>query len=324
MTNDMNQPPDPYAETTPRGGGMGMRLLITIGGLVITVIGAIVLGVNLLNNYRSEGKTEKNTTEKRRSVSAPITSPDSPGGMTEPDGPPDNPDVNTGPSGEPEVRVGNLAGKYLDVARVPTKYNYVYYLGLYKNTGSADLRKPKLEIQFLDESGSVVNSRKYYSYGARGRIAPGESVPFRIRVADEPAHTSWRILHQPKAPYTKRTRLKLKITNARIGAPEKYRGHTVTGTITNEDSATASLIKLIAHVRCEDGSICGHNTWYLSRKTLSPGESAQFKFHVRNIKGQPTKLIMDYTGWAKSRSSSAGTPTPNKSPRKGGGAAWPE
>ncbi len=190
-------------------------------------------------------------------------------------------------------------GEFVGVQGIPDSIGNIYFMGMYKNTGKAILRKPRVEVTLYSADGRKVASGR--GYGIREVLLPGEETPVRILITRPPAFTRYKITHEPQYPYssTDLNRPSMKFANARL-VKSRYSGFEVQGEIHNADEGRVRSVNIAAVVYDAKKKIIGSGTAYLKESSLQSGEYGPFMVRVTTVRGVPHSFILDYEARAVS------------------------
>lgn len=270
----------PGAPVARSGGGAGGAVLVLLGFLLFAGMGLFLVfklfgGSGSSSSADSESRDKRKTEQTTKKQTDPATS--------------DPEEI------EPKSESGgsSLEGEISYVTPLRLRSGTVYFLGIYKNTTDRTIRRPRITLHLLGDSGDSL--RTYRGYGLRGPLGPGEKTAVRILVQRPPEYSRYRFEHVAKEPYVKRERPRLKITGQRV-AKRKYFGYRATGTIRNVDEVDAKWVQVQVILYGKDNKLAGIGSTYVKPRTLEPGETARFRIMVFPSKGEVMRSEFLSTG----------------------------
>ncbi len=146
-------------------------------------------------------------------------------------------------------------------------------LGEVFNPGQTSLNNVQLQLNLLDENGSILKTATFFV--ALEVIAPNSSSPFRILFTDPPANYSKVSINalrgesiDPAGRYTG-----LKINNpAGAVAGQQYK---VNGEVQNTDNVAATKVRVIVTTYSDKNEVIGYR--YITLNDMNPGDKQPFE-----------------------------------------------
>jgi hypothetical protein len=183
--------------------------------------------------------------------------------------------------------------EFTQISEVPDSIGNVYFIGIYKNTGTVVIGKPKVVITLYAGEKKVFQS---HGYAQVDFLFPKEEVPVVVLCSKPPKYSKYVHSHTPEAPYSSRDVFKAKLTfmNAKI-QPGKYKGsYTLSGEIKNDDSVGFKHVNIAGVILNKDKKFISHGSAYVSQDVLSPSDYAPFKFDFYT-KEVPASFILNFS-----------------------------
>lgn len=179
------------------------------------------------------------------------------------------------------------------VAEIPDSIGNVYFIGMYRNTGTVTIRQPSVTIVLYDRKGRKVASGRGYSI--RGGLPPGEETPVRVLVMRPPEYARYEALHEPMRPFTfeRYNRPKMSFRGVEI-RKRRYGGYEVVGDILNAGEDAVEYVNIIATLIDGNGRMIGFGTAYLPERRLKGGDYGPFRINVITCDGVPRSCRLDY------------------------------
>lgn len=169
--------------------------------------------------------------------------------------------------------------------------SYAYFM--VKNTGKMTIDKPMIELNYFNSAEKLLRSE--HGYGFKSSISPGDFTVVTVLVKNPVPKEKYKIQFQPSLPYTERDRLSFEIKDPQLIAPAVKSGsYTLQGIIVNKGNRNAKYLSLNGILLCENGKICSVNSTFISKKSLSPGDSSVFTIDFHTIAGVPKKFQIEY------------------------------
>ena len=297
---------NPYSESYKQSGGGGSAVLFVVFGLLASVGIVVALVFVLLTGFANSDRSDKsdkpdnvtaaktkaarNAQDNNSSVPTDKTDNLSPNSTTS-----GNTTEPTDPKTSSEPSSDELKGEFTNVTPIRVRSGSIYFIGIYKNTGSGPMRTPKVTVNLLDGEGSLL--KKARGYGMKSQLLPGESTPVRIIVSRPPDYQKYQIKHEPRKPYFVRKRVKIKIVQGKVSTIRI--GYRAKGVVRNEDTQTARHVKIIATLFDEKKNLVAAGYGYIKQKQLAPRERAEFSFTIYPSKGKAKSFKMDYSATSK-------------------------
>ena len=189
-----------------------------------------------------------------------------------------------------------LKGEFNNISYTKSITGSLYFFGIYENTGKVTISFPRIEIRLMDDNDEVI--KKSYGYGSRD-LHPGEITPVRILFIKPPEFKKYKAFLSPRKPYSKLTRVKVKIKDLKARKNPNFNSYRATGIITNIDTKTASKIKVFAGLFDAQKKLVGVGTGYIQSKRLEPGMERNFSFRISPVKGKPKIVRLYYFAYEK-------------------------
>ncbi|MCB1141286.1 MAG: hypothetical protein H7A24_01145 [Leptospiraceae bacterium] len=152
--------------------------------------------------------------------------------------------------------------------------NYTYYYGFYKNTGTVDLDKPSIQINFYDEKGGIVDTVN--GYGFKSILRPGEKTSILALASDGKKFSRYEILTSPKKPFYYPESVKIKLHSTRL-TREANKSYEIIGIAENIDTKPAKFVHINGILFSEDKKILSISSTFTSQKILKPKDQSVFK-----------------------------------------------
>lgn len=168
-----------------------------------------------------------------------------------------------------------------------------YAFFMVKNTGKMTIDKPMIELNYFNSAEKLLRSE--HGYGFKSSISPGDFTVVTVLVKNPIPKEKYRIQFQPSLPYSERDKIQFEIKDPQLIAPstrtDKY---TLQGIIVNKGDRNAKYLSINGILLCENGKICAVNSTFISKKSLSSGDSSVFTIDFHTISGVPKKFQIEY------------------------------
>ena len=182
---------------------------------------------------------------------------------------------------------------FTQISELPDSIGNIYFIGMYKNTGTVVIGKPKVMVTLYEGEKKVFQS---HGYAQVDFLFPKEEVPVVVLCSKPPKYSRYVHSHTPEVPYSHQDVFKPKLTflNTKI-QPGKYKGgYTLIGEIKNEDSMGFKYVNIGGVILNKDKKFIGHGSAYISQDKLSPTDYApfQFDFYTKEV---PASFILNFS-----------------------------
>jgi hypothetical protein len=154
-----------------------------------------------------------------------------------------------------------------------TSIGGLFWLATYTNSGTVPIADPSAVASLFDATGKRVAEQP--GYAVKKLLAPGESTPMLILVANAPKFAKAVVnLRDPEAPRYARDVLTPAVKEFTVGKGRF--GRSAVGTVRNDQQTALRFIQIVVVGRDAQGDIVSYADGYATAKQLAPGQESGF------------------------------------------------
>ncbi len=161
------------------------------------------------------------------------------------------------------------------------------------NPGKVVLEKPVVSVSFLDGDGRQVTVAKAF---ADRHVNPGETLPLRGIIVPRPAGYKTFTTHYRPAPDSFSSFVESMSSSQERFAKSAFGGYELTGVLSNPNSFSVKLAKIVASLFDVKGRFIGSAYGFCGSKTLSPAETAPYRITIYpySLSGRPARYSLHF------------------------------
>lgn len=157
-------------------------------------------------------------------------------------------------------------------------YDYLYIIGIVKNTGNVPVDFVKVVAALRDDNNTLVSSE--YSYTSLDVIPPGESSPFSVVFFENPeGWSSYDLTVQANESDWMEAYTDFEILSHN-GKPGSFADYEIVGEVKNIGSSRATFVEIVAALFDADGNIIGVDFTYTDLDIVDPEGTSPFSLSV--------------------------------------------
>jgi len=220
------------------------------------------------------GMTAPEPTVTKQPMEAPEPEESEPPTQT-PEGLPSGPVLPLLPTRGETSSKTSLQAEVVDINWYPDSIGNLYFVGIIKNTGTADIGLPKITVTLRDSAGAMVGSTSGFS--CLDIVPVGEISPFRVIFPDAPK--AWAthevVVQADEATYYTSIR-EFEVVSSQ-GKEDPYGIYTITGELRNTGASDAESVEVDVVAYNASGQILGVEVGFAELDVVPAGGTSPFE-----------------------------------------------